>query len=45
VAGENQSFIDSRARNPSGRIAYVAMIHPKRGGKLWAIFDRIDWNG
>jgi RNA-directed DNA polymerase len=27
----------------SGRIAYVAMIHPMRGSKLWSIFDRIDW--
>jgi RNA-directed DNA polymerase len=27
----------------SGRIAYVAMLHPKRGGKLWRIFDRIEW--
>ncbi len=29
----------------SGRIAFVAMVNPKRGRKLWTIFDRIEWAG
>jgi hypothetical protein len=27
----------------AGRIAYVAMLHPGRGQKLRAVFDRIAW--
>lgn len=27
-----------------GRIAYVEMIHPARGARLRALFDRIDWS-
>jgi hypothetical protein len=26
-----------------GRIAHVSMLHPQRGAKLRALFDRIDW--
>ena len=39
----------NRAEHPdfraylSGRIAFVAMVNSKRGRKLWAIFDRIEW--
>ena len=29
----------------SGRIAFVAMVNPKRGGKIWAIFNRIARGG
>ncbi len=27
----------------AGRVAYVASIHPERGRRLKALFDRIDW--
>jgi RNA-directed DNA polymerase len=27
----------------AGRIAYVAMLHPARGQRLWAAFDRVAW--
>lgn len=39
----------NRAKHPNfrehlrGRIAFVAMVNPVRGRKLYAIFDRINW--
>jgi RNA-directed DNA polymerase len=26
-----------------GRIAWVASVHPPRGARLWALFERIAW--
>ena len=39
----------NRANHPdfrahlAGRVAHVAAVHPARGRKLWALFDRITW--
>lgn len=44
-AGENRSGVRDFPAHLSGRIAYVASVHPARGQKLRRWFDQIDWTG
>ncbi len=40
---QNREGIAGFGASLLGRISYVAMVHPARGAKLRAIFDRIEW--
>jgi hypothetical protein len=40
---ENRGELPNFRAYLSGRISYVAMIHPSRGERLQAMFERIDW--
>ena len=44
-AAENRSGHPDFRAHLSGKIGYVTQIHPTRGAKLKAAFDRIDWAG
>jgi retron-type reverse transcriptase len=41
---QNRSGVDNFREHLLGRISYVQMIHPARGARLRALFDRIDWS-
>ena len=43
VAGQNRAEHPAFRDHLRGRIAHVASLHPARGAKLLALFDRIDW--
>ncbi len=42
-AGQNRAGVADFRGHLLGRISFVAMIHPARGAKLRALFDRIAW--
>ncbi len=41
---QNRSDHPAFRAHLEGRIAFVASIHPGKGERLRAIFDRIEWN-
>jgi hypothetical protein len=41
--GQNRGSHENFRAHLAGRIAHVAMLHPERGRKLRAIFERIAW--
>ncbi len=42
--GQNRESVADFRAHLAGRISHAAMVHPARGRKLWAIFDRIVWS-
>jgi retron-type reverse transcriptase len=42
-AAQNHENIPDFRRHLEGRVAWVAQINPRRGEKLCALFDRIEW--
>jgi hypothetical protein len=42
-AAQNRAGVPDFRRHLEGRIAWVAQVNPRRGMKLWGLFDRIDW--
>lgn len=43
TADQNRDQVPDFQAHLAGRIAHVGMVHPERGEKLRAIFDRIEW--
>ena len=43
-ASQNRDAHPDFRAHLSGRVAFVESIHPIRGAKLRAIFNRIEWN-
>jgi hypothetical protein len=43
--GQNRDCRSDFRSYLAGHIAYLAMIHPTRGARLRALFDRIAWDG
>lgn len=42
-ASQNQEQHERFAEHLRGRVAYVTQLNPRRGGKLLALYQRIDW--
>ncbi|MBI3861393.1 MAG: RNA-directed DNA polymerase [Planctomycetia bacterium] len=42
-AGQNRAGVENFREHILGRIGYVRMVHPRRGARLRALFDRIQW--
>jgi hypothetical protein len=42
-ATQNHENVEDFKRHLAGRVAWVTQINPRRGQKLWAMFDRIKW--
>jgi retron-type reverse transcriptase len=42
-AGQNRDDVADFRRHLDGRVVWVEHINPRRGAKLRALFDRIDW--
>jgi RNA-directed DNA polymerase len=43
-AGQNRQSHPAFRENLAGRIAFVESVHPERGSRLRAIFEKIDWD-
>jgi hypothetical protein len=42
-AGQNRAGVADFRSHLLGRVAHIASLHPERGWRLRALFDRIDW--
>lgn len=40
---QNRAHVPDFRAHLAGRVSHVAAVHPARGRKLWALFDRIVW--
>lgn len=41
---QNRTGVENFREHLRGQIAYVQMVHPARGSRLRALFDRIAWD-
>jgi hypothetical protein len=42
--GQNRALVPDFRRHLDGRVVWVEQINPRRGAKLRALFERIDWS-
>jgi RNA-directed DNA polymerase len=43
-AAQNRDNVRDFRGHLAGRIAWIAQVNPRRGAKLWYLFDRIEWS-